>query len=342
MLARMRVAVLTSANQLNSSYRAMQPAQALGLNGHEVVVKPMDDEDVRPDALHGFDVVHVYRWASKSTQAAVRALKQRGTAVVWDNDDDLSAYPSNVVESRKAGAMRSQMMFGQVKAMLKLADVVTTPSEHLATTFRAAGAAETRVVENYVASEFLAARPQPASDGIMIGWTAAQEHLHDLYELKLRATLRDVLDAHPDVRVASIGIDLGLEHERYDILGWVPFRDLPALVARYDIGLAPIVDEPFNRARSNVKLKEYATLGIPWLASPIGPYAGMGEREGGRLVANDRWREEIERLVQSARDRRKLAKRGRRWARGQTIERNAERWLEVFELARARRGAAVA
>jgi glycosyltransferase involved in cell wall biosynthesis len=342
MLDRMRVAVISSSDQLNSSYRAMQPAQALGLSGHEVLVKPMDEQDVRVDALRGFDVVHVYRWASKSTQAAMRTLKEHGTAIVWDNDDDLSAYPSKVVESRKAGAMRSQMMLGQVKAMLRLADVVTTPSEHLAAAFRAAGASETRVVENYVATEFIAAAETRGSRGLTIGWTAAQEHLHDLHELKLRDTLRQVLDAHPDVRVASVGIDLGLEHERYDILGWVPFRDLPALVARYDIGLAPIVDEPFNRARSNVKLKEYATLGIPWLASPIGPYVGMGEREGGRLVADDRWREEIERLVASARDRRKLAKRGRRWARGQTIERNAGRWLEVFELAYGRRRRAVA
>ncbi len=342
MLDRMRVAVICSASQLNSSYRAMQPAQALGLNGHEVLVSPMNEEDVRVEALREFDVVHVYRWASKATQAAIRRLKQQGTAIVWDNDDDLSAYPSTVVESRKAGAMRSQLMLGQVKAMLKLADVVTTPSEHLAAAFRSYGAAEVHVVENYVAGEFAAARPSSHSGPITVGWTAAMEHLHDLYELRMRDALRGLLDAHADVRVASIGIDLGLEHDRYRQLGWVPFRELPALVASFDVGIAPLVDEPFNRARSNIKLKEYATLGIPWLASPIGPYVGMGEQEGGRLVENGSWREQLERLVTSARDRRKLAKRGQRWARSQTLERNTERWVDAFAAAYARRGAPVA
>ena len=43
-----------------------------------------------------------------------------------------------------------------------------------------------------------------------------------------------------------------------------------------------------NRARSNIKLKEYAAAGACWLASPIGPYVGLGEKQGGRLVARRR------------------------------------------------------
>jgi glycosyltransferase involved in cell wall biosynthesis len=342
MLERMRVAVVASAEQLNSSYRAMQPAQALSLCGHEVVVKPMSESELREDALHGFDVVHVYRWAEKSTQAIVRRLKQRGTAIVWDNDDDLTAYPSSVVESRKAGALRSQRIATLVNAMIGLADVVTTTSQPLARTFRAAGATDVHVVENYVASEFEAAEPRERSGGLTVGWTAAGEHLHDLRELGLRDVFQRLLDAHPHVTVASIGIDLGLAHERCRQLGWVPFRELPARVGTFDVGIAPLVNEPFNQARSNVKLKEYASLGVPWLASPIGPYAGMGEREGGRLVPDDGWFAALDALVRDGRARRKLAKRGRKWARSQTLERNASHWVDVFEAAYARRGAAAA
>ena len=62
-----------------------------------------------------------------------------------------------------------------------------------------------------------------------------------------------------------------------------------------------------------MKLKEYAAAGVPWLASPIGPYAGLGEQQGGRLVADDRWYEELVRLIEKPRERRKLAKRGAKW-----------------------------
>ena len=340
----MRVAVVSSEGQLNSIYRAMQPAQALAQLGHQVVLKATDEERLRASELSGFDALFVYRWSGQSTQKLVQRLRQQGVAIVWDNDDDLTAYPSSVVESRVKGALRSQLMAAHVQAMLRLADVVTTTNDTLAGSYRARGATDVRIVENYVASEFIeqAEQPRPGNERLVIGWIAAGEHMHDVNELGLRDTLRRLLDAHEDVEIRSVGVDLGLDRERYRYLGYVPFHELPQLVADFDVGIAPIVDEPFNRARSNIKLKEYGILGIPWLASPIGPYAGYSEREGGRLVPDDGWYEALERIVQRPRERRKLAKRALRWARTQTIERNAERWVEAVEAAHVRRMRAAA
>jgi glycosyltransferase involved in cell wall biosynthesis len=332
-----RVVVLSSESQLNSSYRAMQPAQALASAGHQVVVKATEERHVREEALRGFDVVYVYRWFERSLQAIVQRLRGAGAAIVWDNDDDLTANQETAKSARAARALHVQRTAGEMHAMLRLADLVTTPSPHLADRYREHGAADVRVVENFVASEFASAEPRPRVPGVTIGWTAAGEHARDLEQLGLRETLRRLLDAHADVHVASVGVDLGLERERYRRHDYVPFRDLPALVAGFDVGIAPIADLPFNRARSNIKLKEYGVLGIPWLASPIGPYAGLGEREGGRLVPDDGWYEALERLVERGRERRKLGKRAQRWARRQTVEHNAGRWIEAFEAARERR-----
>ncbi len=67
-------------------------------------------------------------------------------------------------------------------------------------------------------------------------------------------------------------------------------------------------------------------MGVPWLASPIGPYAGLGEKQGGRLVPDDRWYEELERLLGDERARRKLARRGVKWGNGQRLRRNMDGW----------------
>ena len=119
------------------------------------------------------------------------------------------------------------------------------------------------------------------------------------------------------------------------------YQQLARYVGSFDVGIAPIADIPFNRAKSNVKVKEYAAMGVPWLASPIGPYAGLGEKQGGRLVADGRWHEELERLVDDERARRKLAKRGVKWGDGQRLRRNMGGWEQAVRraLERARANA---
>jgi glycosyltransferase involved in cell wall biosynthesis len=113
----------------------------------------------------------------------------------------------------------------------------------------------------------------------------------------------------------------------------VRFDRLPEVMAGWDIALAPIAPTAFNAARSNIKLKEYAAGGTPWLASPVGPYRAMGEKQGGRLVPDDRWYEELLSLVDSARQRRKLAKNAAKWVVGETLERNLDAWETTLETA---------
>ncbi len=142
----------------------------------------------------------------------------------------------------------------------------------------------------------------------------------------------------------SLGLRLGLRSERYFHIPYVPLAVLTRQLVEFDVGIAPLSDIEFNRSRSNVKLKEYAAARVAWLASPIGPYADMGERQGGRLVADDRWHDELVRLIEKPKDRRKLAKRGERWVAGETLSRNAQAWEAALASAveRARTAPAVA
>jgi hypothetical protein len=94
----------------------------------------------------------------------------------------------------------------------------------------------------------------------------------------------------------------------------------------------------FNRVRSNIKVKEYSASGVPWLASPIGPYKGLGEEQGGRLVPNHGWAEALTDLVTDAPGRAALAERAAVWGRSQTVTNNVAEWEAVFALAAERAG----
>jgi glycosyltransferase involved in cell wall biosynthesis len=282
----------------------------------------------------------MHRMATPEMQRLIGRVREAGVAVMWDNDDDVTAMPkSNPLYARFGGA-RSRELRAGVRAMVRLADIVTTPSSVLADQYREFGAVDVRVLENYMPPEFGPVRPAK-HQGIAIVCLAALEHQIDYQELRLRDTLRRLLDQHPDVRVTSLGLGLGLDHERYANRKRIPFLELARTLASFDIGIAPLVDIPWNRARSNVKLKEYASAGLAWLASPVGPYLGMGEQEGGRLVPDGEWHMALQQLIANGRERRKLGKRALRWARSQGIEQHVDRWeaalRDAAAVAQARR-----
>ena len=100
------------------------------------------------------------------------------------------------------------------------------------------------------------------------------------------------------------------------------FDQLPQAIAGFDVAIAPLIDKPGNDTRSDIKLKEYAIAGVPWLASPYGPYVDYGEEQGGWLVEDDQWSDALNALISDGKTRKKLAKRGQKWAKDQTLERN--------------------
>lgn len=333
----MRIALIASGDGANARYRVFGPAVALSERGHRVfasVFANMRD----PNALLDFDVVLGWRMHDEFFTRVARLLGERNVGFVWDNDDNFLALERR--NDRNTQFMKSlggRRLLADMNTLMELANIVTTPSAGLAAHYRERIETDVRVVENYVAP--IDARSTPSKpQRIVVGWVANKEHETDVERLGLGAAMERLLERHPHVQVATIGCSLGISHERYHFIRGVEFEDLRSFVRQFDVGLAPIADSAFNRSRSNVKVKEYAALGVPWLASPIGPYEGLGQDEGGRLVPDDRWLEEVERLVLDDKARRKLAKRAARWASRQTVEGNVHVWEATLREAAERAG----
>lgn len=312
----------------NANYRAVDPMNAMGRRGHEIVGPPDDQGELDLRRLLSCDVVHVYRRANDDARRVLTELNRAGVPFTYDNDDDLSEMPKESATYKTHGGLNAQRIFGMTVKAACMARVVTTPSEVLADKYVRGGAKRVEIIENQVNPAW--PRPRMAHEGIVIGWVAAHEHRADAERLRIREVLLDVLAKHPDVRVECIGVNLGLP-ERYKHDAWVPLPQLPARMGGWDIGIAPMVDIPWNRARSDIKLKEYAASEVVWLASPVGAYRALGEKQGGRLVADSDWLSALDAVIAGNRARRKLAANGRKWAKRQTIDAVADRWERLLQ-----------
>lgn len=116
-------------------------------------------------------------------------------------------------------------------------------------------------------------RMQPRDEGRpRVGWAGALGHLGDL---QMMASIVEETAKHVDWVFFGMCPD-ELRPYVKEFHDWVPIPDYPAKLAslEFDLGIAPLELNPFNEAKSNLRLLEYGVLGVPVICTDIVPYQG--------------------------------------------------------------------
>jgi glycosyltransferase involved in cell wall biosynthesis len=134
------------------------------------------------------------------------------------------------------------------------------------------------------------------SDKLTLGWVGDYGNGNDLsYEFSHKRGLNELVfpvlkELSIPFRFVLIGISKvqdirtireyfsGMDNMEFIIPENVDWRDedwLYGEISRFDIGLAPLIDHEFNRAKSAYKVKQYLSCGVPVLASDVGENANF-------------------------------------------------------------------
>lgn len=270
--------------------------------------------------------------------SVIEALQRQGVAVVVEIDDDLSALDPHHVAYRGSHPRWSpQVNWQHLQRCCALADLVTCTTPELAA--RYAGHGRSYVLPNFIESRTLDLAADPDTD---LGWTGSvPSHPHDLQQMGV-AVLGLITGGHTFRVVGeSVGLKdaLALDHDP-DATGWLPLDDYYLEVGRLRVGLVPLADTSFNRCKSWLKGLEYAALGVPFTCSPTPDYlrlqAVLGD--GALTAAKPRhWRTRTQQLLDTP-DKAALSRHLRQRVADQlTIDTNAWRWPEAWDLARKHR-----
>jgi glycosyltransferase involved in cell wall biosynthesis len=330
----MRLGVIYTTEVHNASYRAVFPAEALARRGGHQLCLVSDDGRTGSSlrSLLDCDVVHVFRRYDRSVIKYVEELRARGVGITFDNDDDIRLAPKESESYKKFGGARGVQNFQAQLHMMRRAHIVTTTTERLAERFGAEHDGPIEVIPNYLADQQFERGPRN-TEGIVIGWVAGLEHIADARRLKITQVLQRVMERRPEVRVVTMGVRLDLDAARYTHHKYIPLHELGAHVRKFDIGIAPLSDIPMSYARSDIKVKEYSAVGVPWVASKRGPYEALNPKCGGLIVDDDGWEEALVELASSRWKRGQLRRCAERWARSQRIDKNVGRWEAVWQAA---------
>lgn len=132
------------------------------------------------------------------------------------------------------------------------------------------------VLPNSIDFELWGKAPRRVNKGkITIGWVGGANHNDDL--LIIEPAIEYLTNKYPQVEfVFGHGMHPNFRGKKG--VRWIQefarIDKYPKAVAKmgFDIGMAPLVDNAFNRAKSNLRWLEYSALGIPTVASNVGHF----------------------------------------------------------------------
>lgn len=152
---------------------------------------------------------------------------------------------------------------------------------------------------------------------IRIGWTGANAHWGDLRII--RNVIPKILDKYPQVTFHFIGQlpDWWYEHRKKGRIINHKFhnlRDYGQYLSyfNYDIGVAPLVDNYFNRGKSNIRWLEYSVNKTATVCSPVWAYTkdAYGVMKEGKNVMYalepEEWENKLSKLVENETLRKKI------------------------------------
>lgn len=168
-----------------------------------------------------------------------------------------------------------------------------------------------------------------------VGWVGSTSHRSGDLEL-----LEGVLDqgnfkVHHSGHVngaVSFAQKVGLPDAKVSLSPMHHPQHYARLSFEFDIGLAPIVDIPFNRAKSWIKAIEYTAAGIPVVMSDVSEYRRLHDEYGiGRLASTrEEWISHITELC-DFKTREVEARENRLKLKPLDVRNMAQRWTSVFE-----------
>jgi glycosyltransferase involved in cell wall biosynthesis len=307
------------------NYRVGLPMWALEQLGHDTLAFTYLNIEV--DDSVDLLVGQLISAEPRSEQWRALARKpDRSYGLVYEIDDDVwRLKDTNPARTDFEGEVGES-----VRRNIEMADAVTVTNNRLAEVVSAYNK-NVFVLPNCIDQAQIRREITP-NERLTVGWAGASGHDKDFQSVQRE--LKTFFRRNPQVDTHFVGVnhgpDIGRPDSRYT--GWT--KNLTEYLAKidFDLGIAPLAYHAFNRSKSDLRFLEYASLGIPVVASDFGPYSESIEHGVTSFLVRHphEWNKYLRQLVLDDELRQEVGRNARDWAATRTIQANSWRWEDVY------------
>jgi glycosyltransferase involved in cell wall biosynthesis len=253
--------------------------------------------------IFGFTTVVLKLIMDSWTPKQISMAQELGQTIIVDIDDFHEGLtPANRAFDLTHPEKNKRSNRDHYKKVIAAADIVIVSTPFLYEYYKAQRN-NVYMIRNGVSLEQFTRKKQRSGKPV-IGWAGAVNYRNNDLE-QLREWLPAFLEKH-DLMFHHAGHDPEAPSFA-DITGVSPNRMLTSPIVpmnkyadglKFDIGIVPLNDIPFNHAKSNIKGLEYVASGIPFVASDIPEYRLLHEDGVGRIATTpEEWEGNMQDLL---------------------------------------------
>ena len=236
------------------------------------------------------------------------------TKIVVDLDDDMfSVHPKNYAyKYHYPGSPKNEAL----KFLIQNADALTVSTEPLKSKMLQYN--DTVEVLPNTIDKSIWGKNKKHKGKLRIGWILSANHEQDI-SVVIDA-IEEILKKY-DVEFYHIGwdspyFDILPKKSHKFVAGTNGYKEYPEFLANLglDISIAPIIDDDFNKSKSNIKWMEASMLEIPTVASKVYPYEhSIIDGQTGFLAGNTKqWVNALSKLIESKGLREKIGRQAKK------------------------------
>jgi glycosyltransferase involved in cell wall biosynthesis len=294
-----------------SRYRVLQYLPYLRERGMETEVSPYP-RSLRENwslfkSLPGYDIVFLQR--KRLTGLRLWLLRRRAHRIVYDFDDSVM-YRNSTAENPFSKTRRRRFA-----RMLTASDAVIAGNEYLKTEALKYNP-NVEVIPSPIDIERYTAKSYDSrEEGVVLGWIGDHGSIH--YVEKMHPVFDALATKYPHVRL-KIVCDTFFDCDRMEVIKkqWSSDDEVRDLQS-FDIGLMPLMDDPWSWGKCGLKIVQYQGVGVPVVCTPVGINRDLvTDGENGLWAMDEReWIGKLSILIEDADLRRDMGLRGRKRVR---------------------------
>jgi Glycosyl transferases group 1 len=304
---------------------AGRAGQAMYFTGHAAQYARRAAE--LPSLLRGADAVFVQRGLYALGPAFITRPLQRFTGrLVFDLDDAVFELKPSL--ARKGPLARWLYGPQQALELMHRADEVVVSATALAELLPSA-VRRPLILPTVPNPDHYLVASHDARLPVVVGWAGTAGGL--MYLDPLEATFRRLASEE----VATLEVVSSAPWPGPSTFRRWRLSDEITIFNRFSIGIMPLPDTPYTRAKAGFKLLQYMAAGIPVVSSPIGVNSELVERSQAGYLADSpiEWESALRTLAGNVDLRREMGRSGRAF-----VERYADLDGQAMEIARLLRG----